>query len=111
MWEKFESVQFPLTDTIRQQYAILEDDLKNPRNKDDFDQQIFLQSLRSRHRALSFMITAYTQWWENMLLRNKYEKEIIQELEIIREALILLDLNGIKKARDFLTKNPIKSNT
>lgn len=111
MWENFENVQLSLADRIKQQYSILEEDLKNPRNKDDFDQQIFLQSLRSRHRALSFMITTYTQWWENMLLRNKNAKEIIDELEIIRETLILLDLDGIKKAREFIAKNPIKSNT
>ena len=45
-----------------------------------------------------------------MLARNKNAKEIIDELEIIRRTLIFLDTDGLKKAREYLAKNPIKSN-
>ncbi len=109
MWS-FESVQLMISDTIRQQYAILEDDLKNPRNKGSVEMRLLLQDLRTRHSALAFRISTITQRWENLLARNKNEKEIIEELEIIRSTLIFLDTEGLKKAREYLTKNPIKSN-
>ena len=110
MWENFERVQLPITDIIRQQYTILEEDLKNPRDITNIDTQLLLQSLRSRHSALSFRIPTLTQWWENMLARNKNSNEIIYELEIIRRTLIFLDTVGHPKAREYLAKNPIKSN-
>ncbi len=110
MWENFERVQSSTADRVKEQYIILEEDLKSPRDKTNVDTQLLLQNLRSRHQSLRSMITTYLQWWWNMFVRNKNEKEIIDELEIIRWTLILIDTDGHQKAREYLAKNPIKSN-